>query len=340
MKKCTVCGVQLKSEEIPATGHSFGAWTVVKPVTCTENGQEKRVCSACGLEETRVLPATGHKFGAWQTVKAPTCEEEGLRERTCSVCGKVESEKLPAAGHSFGAWKIIKTPTCEEDGLRERTCSVCGKLESEKLPATGHQHTHWTVTIKPTLTTPGERKLYCDDCGKLLKTETMSVIMMNNNTMCAMGPRLRDVRLSPNPETDLWYMFTPFDASIEGKQTFDLVASNLYVVGTVTLEIQDGMLTLNYHVNSDKLNVTLEFYTILPSISEISKYEPEALYGQYAMRVGEPIDLKEAFGEDTNLVLYFCSGVDYQFDQRHMTSLAYNSKPNKVLINSMLDLMD
>ena len=43
------------------------------------------------LESGTVIPATGHSFGEYEVVKEPTSTEEGLKSRTCSVCGKVES---------------------------------------------------------------------------------------------------------------------------------------------------------------------------------------------------------------------------------------------------------
>ena len=57
--------------------HTFGAWTVTTPATCTADGVETRSC-ACGETETRAIPATGHvdadndgKCDVCQTVLAP-----------------------------------------------------------------------------------------------------------------------------------------------------------------------------------------------------------------------------------------------------------------------------
>ncbi len=96
--QCADCGEILRqSEPIPARGHSFGAWTVTKPATCTEDGEQERVCD-CGKKETMIFPAHGiHQPGEWETVKEPTENEAGLKVRTCSVCGeRVASETIPA----------------------------------------------------------------------------------------------------------------------------------------------------------------------------------------------------------------------------------------------------
>ena len=45
----------IKQTELPANGHSFGDWTVSKEATVEEEGEEKRVCSDCGEEETRTI---------------------------------------------------------------------------------------------------------------------------------------------------------------------------------------------------------------------------------------------------------------------------------------------
>lgn len=55
---CLDCGkLVAKGEMIPALGHDFGEWTVVKEATCTEEGLMERICSRCGEKETEIIPA-------------------------------------------------------------------------------------------------------------------------------------------------------------------------------------------------------------------------------------------------------------------------------------------
>ncbi len=55
---CSVCGEMLEEGEvIPATGHSFGDWSVTTEPTCTTDGEETRTCAICGETETRTIPA-------------------------------------------------------------------------------------------------------------------------------------------------------------------------------------------------------------------------------------------------------------------------------------------
>ena len=131
---CSTCGEQLQVETLPATGHTFGAWEVVRPATCTEPGEEMRRCS-CGATESREIAVTEHTPGAWETELQPTCTENGKRVQKCTVCGTVlAQETVSPTGHSFGDWIVVKEATVTEEGLKERTCSVCGEKETQSIP--------------------------------------------------------------------------------------------------------------------------------------------------------------------------------------------------------------
>ena len=53
--RCTLCSeiVSTTSKTVPAKGHTWGDWTIVRPATEEDPGEAKRVCTACGEEETR-----------------------------------------------------------------------------------------------------------------------------------------------------------------------------------------------------------------------------------------------------------------------------------------------
>ncbi|MBQ6419717.1 MAG: hypothetical protein IJK02_01455, partial [Clostridia bacterium] len=44
---------------VAAIGHNWGEWETVTPATATETGLEKRGCTRCDAEETRIIPAEG-----------------------------------------------------------------------------------------------------------------------------------------------------------------------------------------------------------------------------------------------------------------------------------------
>lgn len=104
--------------------HSFGAWTVTTPATCTEPGVESRTC-ACGVSETRELSARGHDWDEGKVTTEPTHDAEGVRTFTCKHCGETKNEsipKLPKPERPFtdvkeGAWYYDGIYACYDLGL-------------------------------------------------------------------------------------------------------------------------------------------------------------------------------------------------------------------------------
>lgn len=163
---CSYCGTTVKTESIPATGHSFGTWTVTKAATCTEKGTETRTCS-CGEKETREIAMKDHTAGNWEVKTAPTCTEKGTEVQKCTVCGKVmATREIPEKGHTHGEWTVIKDATCTEAGERKSVCTVCGVEFKEEIPAKGHTPSEWTVVKDATCTADGEKKSVCTVCGE------------------------------------------------------------------------------------------------------------------------------------------------------------------------------
>lgn len=60
---CKNCGnVKSKGNTIPATGHSWGEWTVVIPATYLHSGTQTRICPICGASETQEISALSSPF--------------------------------------------------------------------------------------------------------------------------------------------------------------------------------------------------------------------------------------------------------------------------------------
>lgn len=163
---CSYCGTTVKTESIPATGHSFGTWTVTKAATCTEKGTETRTCS-CGAKETRDIAVKSHTAGNWTVKTAPTCENKGIEVQKCTTCGtELNTREIAAKGHTFGEWNIVKDATCTEKGLKGSECIVCGEKYTEEIAAKGHTPSEWTVVKDATCTADGEKKSVCTVCGE------------------------------------------------------------------------------------------------------------------------------------------------------------------------------
>ncbi len=334
---CSVCGTMIQSNvSMPAKGHSWSGWTVTKSATCTENGEKQRGCESCGKTETAQVKATGHSMGAWVTKTPAGCVTKGEQEQTCANCGYSKTRELKALGHQWGKWTAVIKETCTTAGEYKRVCARCAGEESKTVAALNHKNTVWKTVKAATTMSGGMEEQYCRDCGIYLKSRATSPALMKNNTMCALGICLRDAGV----EGDLWYMFTPFDASKDGVYTYPLVASNLFTVGTVTLNIRDGKAAVNYHVDDPELKMVTEFFTILPSIDAIRVYEPEELKAAYGMNAGQWIDLKAFFGEDEALVLYMNCRVTYTYNAKYMTTLRYESESIQRRVDEMKALMD
>ncbi|MDE5766211.1 MAG: right-handed parallel beta-helix repeat-containing protein, partial [Clostridia bacterium] len=92
---CSVCGNAYG--DLDATNHAWGEWTVSKAATCTEKGEQARICSRDDThKETGEIDAKGHSFGEWTVTKAATETEEGEERRICSNDNThVETRSIP-----------------------------------------------------------------------------------------------------------------------------------------------------------------------------------------------------------------------------------------------------
>lgn len=175
-------------EVVPATGHDWGEWTVVKEPTETEPGTEERVCKHDKAhKETRKIPPKDHEHGLEHfDAKEPTCTEDGNIEYwVCTggdhPCGLYYSDSegknqisaddtvIPATGHEMGKWKTVTPATETQEGLEKRTCKHegCEYKEERTIPKTLHEHEPVFVpSAAPTCTMPGNKAYYyCEGCG-------------------------------------------------------------------------------------------------------------------------------------------------------------------------------
>ena len=333
-----------ETRPVAATGHRWDTGRITKEPTCTTQGVRTITClnnpAHIKTEPVAIAP-DAHQWDGGKITKAPNCTEPGTRVYTCKLNPahtKSESIAINPNAHQWDEGKVTVAPGCETAGQKVYTCKLNpAHTKTETLNPTGHKWDKGTVTKPATLTETGVRHFVCQNNHEHTMDKTIPRISFNNNTLCAFGPRLRDVNLYPY-DTDLWYMFTPIDVSQDGQQTFDMVVSNTYIVGTLTITVKEGFLTVDYKLNGNSIDVTTEFFTILHQIDDIHQYEPEQLMA-YRMNVKQPINLAEHFGDDRNLVLYFCSRCDYQYNSRFIR-LNYDSPTHQAIVHSMLSIMD
>ena len=76
--------------------HVYGDWQVTMRPTCTEKGEETRVC-ACGAEEKRDVDPLGHKWDEGVVTTIPTVEAKGVKTFTCERCQTTKTEDIDKA---------------------------------------------------------------------------------------------------------------------------------------------------------------------------------------------------------------------------------------------------
>lgn len=168
---------EVESEVIPATGHTFGEWTVTTPATCETEGQETRTCANCNETETRVIKALGHEFVDYTYNNDATCEKDGTETAKCTRCDKTDTRVAEGTklGHELKE-EILTNPTCETAGSKKITCTRCDYEEIVEIPAIGHKWNDGEVTTAPTCTTEGVKTFTCQNDESHTRTEVIPAL--------------------------------------------------------------------------------------------------------------------------------------------------------------------
>ncbi len=175
--------------------------------------------------------------------------------------------------------------------------------------------------------------------------EQMDNSFYPRNTVSAMGPHFRDV--TPNL-TKLWYMFTPIDLSIQGRQTFPLVASNIFEVGQVHVDVNMDTVIVSYEMFfEDKPGFTTQrlsdFLTFYNSYSDVTIVEPEDMKEPSMFAFNQPFSILNHLGGDTNVLMFVRNRITYfEFPTPKIGYTRYwRNKPDyKARIEGMLQMMD
>ena len=97
----TITYVIAPSESGDPTCEHVNQTTTNVDATCTENGSITVTCEDCGYVKTEVIPAKGHSYEDVEETKAANCTEDGVMKTVCTVCGTEGTRAIPALGHSF-----------------------------------------------------------------------------------------------------------------------------------------------------------------------------------------------------------------------------------------------
>lgn len=143
-----------------------------------------------------------------------------------------------------------------------------------------------------------------------------------HNTICVAGVEFRDVR----PElTSKWYNFAAIDLSQDGVQVYDLVASNMYIIGSVIVNKAGDEVTVEWKLNhqgTTDANFQLEdeFLTFFSDLNAVTEIDPEKYEGP-SYEFGQTISIANDLGGDTNVLLYilnqatYCNNLSYKYQK-------------------------
>ena len=114
----------VKDYDVDPTGHDWGEWFISVNETCTEKGENKRICKNDATHiETTERDALGHDMGEWYTDKAPDYGVEGVSRRDCQRegCDYYETKPIPALEkNKYTATFVVKN----DDGTEETVGTV------------------------------------------------------------------------------------------------------------------------------------------------------------------------------------------------------------------------
>ena len=167
---CSLCQDSY-TEQIAATGHSFGREYYTKAATCVQEGEKTHSCTKCGVVEVvETLAKINHRYSQ-KISTAPTCVAEGIKTYSCTVCGDSYTEVIEKISHSYTS-NITVAATCTASGIKTYTCSGCKDFYTETIARVDHSYTSKVTTVA-TCTEAGVKTYTCSGCGKSY-TESIS----------------------------------------------------------------------------------------------------------------------------------------------------------------------
>lgn len=154
-----------------------------------------------------------------------------------------------------------------------------------------------------------------------------------HNTVCSFGPHFRNVTPSL---TDAWYMFTALDLSQNGIQTYEMVAGNVFIVGSVTITVDGDEVTVHYEYVNDQIIAEDDFFTFFNDYNSITTVNPSELT---AWEYDKTYSIANDLGGDTSVLLFTCNKVTLRDDNPGIVRFWENIEWRKALREQMLTMI-
>lgn len=188
-------------------------------------------------------------------------------------------------------------------------------------------------TIPYTITLTAGDKTYVFPFNRRLVT-------LKNNTACTFGVRIKSL---DKGLTDAWTMATPLDleeiaALPGGVKRIDLCASNMYVIGTVSVRVRDGALRVSMQLAEDEtaeessFEITEQHLFLITSPSDWNSVDPRRLVEQ-EYEIGVDILLEESLPDTKYVVMYLPMKLSY--DPNGLHRFGYNPQEDPELIRQL-----
>ena len=168
----TVCNdckkVVKKGTATAKAAHTYGSWTQTKPASCSEKGEQYRVCSVCSYKDVQKIDKLAHTWNEGVVTKQPDCDDVGKKVVTCTVCKATSVQDIPALDHTWDAGTVTTNPGCDTPGVKTYKCTVsgCKGTKTEDVPASGHTFGDYVSNEDATCEKDGTKTSTCGTCGK------------------------------------------------------------------------------------------------------------------------------------------------------------------------------
>ena len=256
----------------------------------------------------------------------------------CLLClaGSAAAEEA-ACTHDATGVVTVREPGCTEPGEKQTVCRLCGAiLSEEEIPPLGHEYDYCMIARRPTEEEDGLKQCHCGRCG-LMTEELLPRLRQDNwryqQTVCSLGIRYRDIR----PDwTEKWYMFTPLDLSREGTVTYDLIASNIHRVGTVTVTVTAGKAVISYGLNKGAEPVSMGF-TLFHDLKSVE--DPEH-FDLSRFSFDREISIEEDLAGDEWVLLQIMGIINYDYTEDQFPLFSGEGKEYQEFVSAAEALMD
>ena len=164
-----------------------------------------------------------------------------------------------------------------------------------------------------------------------------------NNTACSFGPLFRDMRPAL---TDKWYMFTPLDLREQGTFEYEYIASNMYVIGKVYVDVQGDQVCVtykNFYENQKgKTETQTEYLNFFHNLKSVKDVDPESL-GESGFAFGRPFSISQDLKGDKKVLMFVRNVVTYSTyptPQHQLRRFWPNLSERKALRQELIRKMD